>query len=117
MERIQNIARRKVSAIQDAMPVTKAKKINYKRAVALIKQGKIVLKPRYPNRELYYADDFEDIFDVKGHHEYNGKDTYNQALCDKKTAPIYNESRRIQDQIMLGDATEALKLIEKFAKM
>ncbi len=118
MERIEEIAEQKFRAIEKELPVLKPKRITYKRALVLIKQGKIKLKPNYPDRELYSNDDFDNVFDVTEYHE----DTYNFSPYDKKAyekkaEPIRKEVRRIKDQIMLGDATEALKLIEEFASM
>ncbi|KKL93455.1 hypothetical protein LCGC14_1874540 [marine sediment metagenome] len=117
IDRIAGLCRQKCYAIEEAMPVTKAKKITYGQALSRIKAGKIRLIHRIKDRGLYRSDDFDDVFDVKDHHDYNGSDGYDEKACSKKCAPIHAEALRIKDQIMLGDAVEALKMIEAFAKM
>jgi hypothetical protein len=118
IERINYLANQKLEAIKDALPVLKPKRITYTKAVALIKQGKILINPKFRNKELYSNDDFDNVFDVTKYHEERYNFTpYDEDKFKKKAAPIYAEVTRIKDQIMLGDATEALKMIEEFAKM
>lgn len=116
MERIAGLAKEKLTAIRKSLTVVKAKKLTYGQALRLIKSGKIKLD--YPkSKELHRYDEFSDVFDLKGHHDYHGSGGYDEALYSKKAAPVRKEVQRIKDQIMLGDATEALKLIEKFSAM
>ncbi|MCQ9208611.1 MAG: hypothetical protein NG712_04450, partial [Omnitrophica bacterium] len=107
----------KCYAIEKAMPVIFAKKLTYDQALKLIRVGKIKMIPRMKDRTLYRSDDFDDVFDVTSLHDYNGSDSYDTKAYNKKCAPIHAEALRIKDQIMLGDAAEALKMIEAFAKM
>lgn len=117
MSRIDDLCDQKLRMIEESMPVIKAKKITYEQAVRKIKKGEIKLCPAKKNRPLHNYDDFEDIFDLNGHHDYRSSDTYDKKAYKKKEAPVLIEAQRIKDQIMLGDATEALKMIEAFAKM
>lgn len=115
MERVEEIALQKFSAIRDALPIIMAKRLTYEQALRLIRSGKIKLKIK-KDKKLYGYDDFSDVFDLKGHHDYQGEDSYDEKLYKKKTEPIRKERQRIKDQIMLGDTTKALRLIEDFAK-
>ncbi len=76
MERIQGIARQKLSSVEKAMPIIKTKKLTYWQALKLIRSGKIKLNPVYKDRALSGYDDFRDVFDLKEHHDYSGSDHY-----------------------------------------
>ena len=117
MGRITDLCDQKLSAIEESIPVIEAKKITYEQAVRKIKGGEIKLRPAKKNKVLHNYDDFGDIFDLTGHHDYRGSDTYDKKAYQKRCAPIRAEAQRIKDQIMLGDAAKALKMIEAFAKM
>ena len=116
MERVRLIGRGKINAIREAMPLLKPKALTYGQALRLIKTGKIKLKFR-TGKKLDSYDDFKDAFDVSDYHTYGSQDEYDVEAFEKKVGPIRKEIRRIQDQIMLGDAEKALKLIEAFEKM
>ena len=114
MDRVKGISQDKIGAIREVMPVTKPPILTYGEALKLIKAGKIKLRVK-PARTLHYSDDFRNVFSFDSRHDFNGRETIDEKAFEKKAAPIRKERQRIQDQIMLGDAEKALKLIEAFA--
>lgn len=48
--------------------------------------------------------------------KFNGEkpDLFNEEACNKETAEMLAEAAKIKDQLMLGDAQQALEAIEKF---
>ncbi|KKM86002.1 hypothetical protein LCGC14_1283340 [marine sediment metagenome] len=115
MERVRDIGNHKINAIRRAMPLLKPKTLTYSQVLKLIKSGKVKLKFR-AGKILDSYDRFNDAFDVTGRHIYGSQEEYDQEVFNRKADPIRKEIRRIQDQIMLGDAEKALALIEAFAK-
>jgi len=45
------------------------------------------------------------------------EDEVNESKVKAESQKVMDEAQRIKDQMMLGDATEALKMIERFAKL
>jgi hypothetical protein len=78
--------------------------------VKAIKSGKVTINTKYAKRVLGYCD-ISECFDGIPDKE---KPTENEAF-KKAVAPLEAEHSRIRDQLYLGDAKEALALIEAFA--
>lgn len=120
IERVDGILEWKINQIKAAMPrIPVLKQLTYKQAAKLIKDGTVKLdKDVAPTQKMYKCKNITDMFDFSDYRtdSYN-QDKYDVDDCNKKTAPLYKECQRIKDQIMLGDAEEALKLIERFSKM
>ncbi len=117
MERVQVIAIDKVEAIKKAMPIIPTKTLNYRKALRLIKTGAVKLVAN-PNKALDSYADFTDVFDFKDYHDFDYRGVRHDTKgLKEKTDVVWDECTRIKDQIMLGDAEEALKLIQAFEKM
>lgn len=117
MERVDGIASAKIEAIEEAMPTTPHKILTYRKAEKLIKEGKVKMIAS-PSKEIHCYRNFVDTFDFSKHHDYNRRTpNYDPKAFKKKADVVRKERTRIKDKIMLGDAEEALKMIEAFTKM
>jgi hypothetical protein len=119
MQRVNEVLMCKAKKIREGMPKKPVEKqLTYKQAVKLIREGKVKLHADTPpNKAMYNCRYITDMFDFSAHctRQSNGSD-YDTAAA-KKIAPLENECQRIKDQLMLGDATEALEMIAAFEKM
>jgi hypothetical protein len=113
IERVTNIFSSKQQSIE-AKYTVESKPISGNEMIDLVLKGKCP-KRKNPDRPRYNNSVYlRDVFDFSKFEVVGGTD-YKKA--GKEIAPIRAEFQRIKDQIMLGDAEEAVKLIEKFAKM
>lgn len=64
------------------------------------------------SQEITSYTDVMDIVDFKG----EKKEKVNETALQKDLASVREQANNIVDQIMLGDAEEAMKLIEEFSK-
>lgn len=105
LERVSAILSRKVREITDkyTTPAASATEV-----AAAFKKGKVALKQFDSIGRYRYL---EDIFDLSA---FNAK--INTEAVSKETMKVEAEADRIRDQIMLGDAEEALTLLQTFEK-
>ncbi len=120
IERVEYILKCKTATIKAAMPRKPVpRRVTYRQAVKLIKDGKVKLdKSIAVNEEMYHYKNIADMFDFSAYRTTAScSEEYDVDAFNKKTIPFYKECQRIKDQIMLGDSEEALRLIEAFEKM
>jgi hypothetical protein len=111
MERVESIAKYKIAAIKDKH-TTKGVCLSSQERVALVRKGKVKLRP--DNCINYKSCGyFSDHFDFS---RYESSNSFNQAAFDKEIKPISLKAQEIKDQLMLGDAEQALKQIQDFEK-
>ncbi len=89
--------------------------------VRLVRAGKVKMFPS-PDIHDAYQLRLNQVFDfgsikAAAKKAYDAKKAKILKTRGKETDPIYNEATKIIDKIMLGNAAEALALIEGFAKM
>lgn len=117
MARVDEIAHSKVRAIEKTMPTIPLKTLNYRKALKLIKDGKVKMVAD-ANKVIDTYADFTDVFDFSPYHSFSRRgDQYDTKAFGKKVEVVRTECVRIKDQIMLGDAEEALKMILAFEKI
>lgn len=69
--------------------------------------------PKNPERQAYMSIGLNEFFDFK--YELETREDFEKRV-DSKVAEMTLESNRIIDEIMLGDATNAIKKISDFEK-
>ncbi len=116
---LRDVALRRIKESHPAVP--DAPDLENSDMVKLVRAGKVKM---YPTTKDYsgYQLRLNQVFDfcpIKGAAKkaYEAEKAKILKTRNKETGPIYAESINIIDKIMLGDAAEALKLIEGFAKM
>jgi len=107
MARVSSILNKKGSELK-ARFTTKGKSLTFVEKCRLIRNGGAEL---LPDSQLSTWTDLKDAF-LWGQHEI--QDHFDQSAYDSAIEPFQAEATRIQDQLMLGDAEEALKLIQAF---
>jgi hypothetical protein len=114
MERVNQIAIAKVAAIKEACKLPPPARITYGQLLSLFKKGKVALKYSEErivesSHSLCYA------FNLDEYTKYSSEE-----IDDKKystqSAAFWKKSKEIKDKLMLGDAEDALKMIQDFDK-
>jgi len=91
---------------------TQAKTITNHERVNLIRAGKVKLKPRTELAKLgAYNTNLSAVFDFSDYETNGHTDT---AAVLKHTKKLRVKANEINDNVMLGDAVEALKMIKDF---
>lgn len=122
IERVNDIKRDAVYRIEQKHPAApKVKSMSHDEQVRLVRTGRVKMFPPAKSHRSYGILDLDDVFDFKSINtaakkKAEGVAAVIQKAIRKETAPIYAEATNIIDKIMLGDAAEALALIEGFAK-
>ena len=111
IERVNQISMQKCTKVELEYTV-KSVRLTMDMKIKMVQKGKVPFKKNhtYQNGTIY----LKEIFDFSSFEKDGGTD-YSKSR--KKTDPIRKECQRIKDQIMLGGAEEALKMIEKFQSM
>ena len=109
--RIADITRRKVQEAEERL-TTPAVSLDAKEMLRLIRDGKVKMCEFIDPGRYYLRDRLRDVFDFSAH---ESKKSVDPAL-DEKIARIRQQAAQIEDEIMLGDATEALDKISQFDK-
>ena len=94
---------------------SKSKQLNYDERLGLIRQGKVKLRTATSiDVRCYYAQDKNNITKVFNFdkHEYIGK--LDKVLFEIALQILSNNLQTIKDDIMLGNAKEALTMINQF---
>lgn len=113
MSRIDEIWREKSSIITDEC-TTPAKIVTAEDFIRLVKEGKVTVKPDWDGDDNV-ANSYlrlESLFDLSKFQRPAKVDTKRQK---DRQGKLHNEVVRIKDQLMLGDLTAALAMIEKLA--
>jgi len=106
--RIDSIASEKCAAIKDKH-VVKGVSLSPQQRLKAFRDGKFKIKSGVI--AIHGYTDLCNVIDFTDERE----DVKDDAKIAAECAKVLSESVRIKDQLMLGDATEALKMIEKFA--
>ena len=111
IERIKNLRQKK---IEDATVVKEAKTLSSIERINLIRRGAVKLKPQSKINKMWSGNlgDIDRVFDFS-------KYAWNeQEIIDPKRLSLINKkTEEAIDQIMLGDAEEAIKIIKEFEAM
>lgn len=121
--RVKGLRNDAIRHIEEKHPeVPKVESMSNDEQVRLIRAGKVKIFPPAKSQRHYGELNLKEVFDfglakdaAKKRQEVARSKA--QKIINKETGPIYVEAVNIIDKIMLGDAAEALKLIEGFAKM
>lgn len=108
LARVGEVAARKTRELQDAL-TTPAKDITEKERAELVRSGKVKLHSHITAISSYA--DVVNVFDFS-------KYTHGKIISPeftKEAGDIATQADRIRDQIMLGDESVAMKLLEAFA--
>lgn len=116
MNRVDSILEKKTSKISREKFKTKAKELNNLQMIELIRSGKVKLKSKDKIIKMrsWDTDSIKHVFDFS---KYITKEIFDHEGYNKKINPYVKEAQKIKDQLMLGDAEEAIRLINKFEKM
>lgn len=123
IERVNDLKRDAVYRIEQKHPdAPKVKSMSHDEQVRLVRERKVKMFPPAMSHRSYGTLDLDDVFDFESikavaTKKAEAEEDRIQKAIRKETGPVYDEATRIIDQIMLGDAAEALALIEGFAKM
>jgi hypothetical protein len=109
--RLENIYGDKRAAISQANQ-KKAPTFNGRAFIAAIKSGKLKLNPSYADKAVKHGSDLDYIF--SNFDDFAGN-RWNKPLPTKLYEALDKEYLALKDQLWLGDAKEALALIEAFA--
>jgi hypothetical protein len=112
IERINTILHRKLADVKQRF-ITKGKKLTYEERLQLIRSKKVWLKTEKAliGKRSYDLNDIDDVFDFS---KYEYASTLDQNGYDKIADKIEKKATLIKDHIMIGSASEALKMIEDF---
>jgi len=117
IRRIKDIADRKKNEIRKRLPNINDKPLTVEKFVKLVRGGKV--KPYEKSKgESVSRVGIPDAFDVSEYHHPvpYGKAAYDVDEYNRLIAPIILREQELIDEIVLGDATEALKMIRDFEK-
>lgn len=111
-KRITEIREHKLSTLRNDLTI-KAVSLSNRERIDLIRLGKVKMRPSTElNRcNEYSLNSLTTVFDFS---KYETKASFNQAKFNERAAKLRAEANRIVDQIMLGDAEEALRLVKEF---
>ena len=110
VRRLDSSAQEKASVIRDKY-TKKSPTFDGDALVKAIKDGKLKLKEGRASKHIDHYDDLRDIFDLR---QFIKEDVKDATAIAKACEPLFAEVTRIRDQLFLGDAKEALALIEAF---
>lgn len=115
MDRVNQIEYAKIREIEKKFTVPEVKLTNIDR-IRLVRSGKAKLISNTKILEFsnHTRDYISYMFDFSNHESVSKT---NSASVKKASAPIKKKSQEIKDQIMLGDAEEALKMITELESM
>lgn len=107
--RLDEITRDKTAALEEKFS-TPAKILTVADLVKGIKNGSVKPRTEYLTNDVHRHSYVSSVFDLSGlEPKFDGKG-YAKAV-----KPLQDEYTKIKDKLVLGDASEALKLIEAFA--
>jgi len=111
LERVDRIATRKIDKLKEKY-TRKGKTLTDKERYCLIRDGKVPVRSEKEfDKFSYHQNEVTSVFVFS---KYEWAATLNTKEYNPRKDKIIEELQRIQDQIMLGDAAEALGLIQKF---
>jgi len=96
----------------EATKVVKPQVLSYSERVDLIRKGKVSLKPQAELNKYKWASSLSEVKAVYDFSDYEWEGE--QHLDPKREDVINKKAEEAIDQIMLGDAKEAMTLIKEF---
>lgn len=108
MQRMAELLRKKNKALKEEYKVP-GKQLTWQEKIALVKRGKVSIRPKYADSTDSYAR-LNDLFDFSEHEKRESQRSGYTAALDK----LEKKGKRICDELMLGDAEEAKRLIQEF---
>ena len=117
---LRDVAIRRIKEKHPAVPDSPSLENSDK--IRLVRSGQVKMFPVAKTSQIYGHLYLEEVFDFGPVKAFDKKAHDVKKACilkarGKETGPIYAEAMKITDKLMLGDAAEALKLIEGFAEM
>lgn len=114
--RVNDIVKTKEQAIRKGCLLQDARTLTYKELARLIVKG--VIKPKKENENDEYTGGYaylKDVFDINAAPDHFRRNaTYDEKACSKKMTAVRERALVIKDKLMLGDASEALKMVNEF---
>jgi len=109
--RIVAITHRKVREAEERL-TSPAVYLGSEEMLRLVRDGKVKFRKFIDPKTYHLKDVLREVFDFSG---YETKKSTDPAL-EKEVTRIRQQAAQIEDEIMLGDATEALDKINQFDK-
>ena len=107
-DRVNEIKRRKIEEIE-AAHTSEAQRLSGAQKRELIEQGRVkLLDEGAGGRSWYCAFDFS---------KYESPSVFDRETAEPLIAAVTAEATRIIDELLLGDASEALEAIRRFEQM
>ena len=114
--RVEDIVKTKEKAVRKGCLLQDARTLTYKELARLIVKG--VIKPKKENENDEYTGGYaylKDVFDIYAATDHFRRNaTYDEKACEKQMAAVRERAVAIKDRLMLGDASEALKMVNDF---
>jgi hypothetical protein len=117
IERVEAIENQKLRDLKESIPAPKPKKLTVKSACKLIKDGKVKMSGKAAPDTTIDGEYISKCFDFSKYHDYRPGyrcSSYDTEKYAKLSQPIIKKAQDIKDQLMLGNADEALKMIQEF---
>ena len=112
MERVDNIKKVKLAAIKLSCAIP-YKTLTIKDGVKLILAKKVKVRSDCNTQKSVDRLNLANIFDFSQYHQPYAHQ-YDEKSYNKLAKPVIAKAQAIKDEFMLGDAKEALKMIEDF---
>ena len=114
--RVEDIVKTKEKAVRKGCLLQDARTLTYKELARLIVKG--VIKPKKENENDEYTGGYaylKDVFDIYAATDHFRRNaTYDEKACEKQMAAVRERAVAIKDRLMLGDASEVLKMGNDF---
>lgn len=109
VQRLDEIANTKLSALKTNF-TTEVKPFTVADFIKEVKAGRIKVHPGYEGNDVCRHNYISSIFHIP-----NRESKFDNKNYEKAAAPIRKEYASIKDKLILGDASDAIKLLEAFA--
>lgn len=113
IERVNDILKQKKNALRDKHTKERIE-LTSKEMISKIRYKHVALLPYSEIDFSKYRYNLREIFDFTSFEKVGGLNT---ESYDKERNPIEKKAQEIKDKIMLGNAEEALKMIQEFEKI
>jgi len=115
-KRITEIELSKIKKIQDKF-TTKAKTLLSSEKVSLLKAGKVKINTDEIINEISKCNSYVYISQFTDFSAYETLFSVDHDAINKATGKIKKEAKRLVDDVILGDANEALEALKSFEEM
>jgi len=111
MNRVSSVVRQKEQTLRDKF-TKPSKHLSGEQEIKLVLSGKV--KKRQIPYDRHCSPYLSDVFDFS---KYQDNGSFDEKSFNAEMKPIRKKVQEINDNLMLGDAKEALKMIQEFEKL